>query len=65
MITATVEDGRSPRTLSLDWQMADGRTGSIAAGPWLERFARLNNGEPDPYVYPATNERRRVAETSP
>lgn len=50
VIIATVEDGRSPRTLSLDWQMADGRTGSIAAGPWLERFARLNNGEPDPYL---------------
>jgi len=46
-IIATVEGGRSPRTLSLDWQKADGTTGSIAAGPWLERFARLNNGEPD------------------
>ena len=47
-IIATVESGRSPRTLSLDWVMADGRTGSISAGPRLERWARHNNGEPDP-----------------
>ena len=62
VIIATVEDGRSPRTLSLDWHMADGRTGSIAAGPWLERFARLNNGEPHPYVERARTPGRRVAQ---
>ena len=64
VIIATVEGGRSPRTLSLDWQQADGRTGSIAAGPWLEQFARLNNGEPHPYTDRATHPHRRVAETA-
>ena len=64
VIIAIVEGGRSPRTLSLDWQKADGRTGSIAAGPWLEQFARLNNGEPPPYTERATPPRRRVAETA-
>jgi hypothetical protein len=35
-----VAGGRSPKTLSLDWVKASGETGKIAAGPWLERFAR-------------------------
>src|SRR3990172_4297285 len=35
-IIATVERGRSPRTLSLDWVMSDGSFGSISAGPRLE-----------------------------
>jgi hypothetical protein len=35
-----VAGGRSPKTLSLDWVKAGGETGTIAAGPWLERFAR-------------------------
>ena len=48
VIIATVEGGRSPRTLSLDWNGADGRSGSISAGPRLERWARRNNGEPHP-----------------
>jgi hypothetical protein len=48
-IIETVERGRSPRTLSLDWNGADGKSGSISAGPRLERWARRNNGEPDPY----------------
>jgi len=47
-IIASIDSGRSPRTLSLDWVTADGRTGSISAGPRLERWARHNNGEPDP-----------------
>ena len=42
-IIAAVEGGRSPRTLSLDWLDADGNTGSISAGPRLERWARWNN----------------------
>jgi hypothetical protein len=63
-IIATVEGGRSPRTLSLDWVMADGRTGSISAGPRLERWARFNNGEPDPYSDRASPSPRRVAETA-
>lgn len=49
VIIATVEGGRSPRTLSLDWLGADGRTASISAGPRLERWARYCNGEPTPY----------------
>ena len=51
-IIETVERGRSPRTLSLDWNGADGRSGSISAGPRLERWARRNNGEADPYAKP-------------
>jgi hypothetical protein len=63
VIIAAVEGGRSPRTLSLDWNKADGRRGSISAGPRLERWARHNNGEPEPYPKrrPATPG-RRVAE---
>ena len=44
VIIATVEGGRSPRTLSLDWVAADGRAESISAGPRLEHWARRNNG---------------------
>lgn len=43
----------------------DGRIGSIAAGPWLEVFARLNNGEPQPDTARATHPRRRVADAAP
>ena len=63
VIIKTVEGGRSPRTLALDAILADGRSGSISAGPRLEGFARLNNGEPHPY--PSRGPRhsgRRVAE---
>ena len=49
-IIAAVESGRSPRTLSLDWNGANGRGGRISAGPRLERWARHNNGEPHPYA---------------
>jgi hypothetical protein len=49
VIIATIEAGRSPRTLSLDASFADGRRGSISAGPRLEGWARHNNGEPNPY----------------
>ena len=63
VIIRTIEGGRSPRTLSLDWNGDDGRSGSICAGLGLEGFARANNGEPHPYPshVPATA-RRRVAE---
>ena len=62
-IIATVEGGRSPRTLSLDWNGANGRRGSISAGPRLEGWARLNNGESVPYRIPERRApRRRVAE---
>jgi hypothetical protein len=62
-IIATVEGGRSPRTLSLDWESADGTARSISAGPRLERWARHNNGEPVEYRIPKRSaSRRRVAE---
>jgi hypothetical protein len=64
VIIATVEGGRSPRTLSLDWNGADGRGGSISAGPRLERWARANNGEPVAYSGRARSATgRRVAES--
>ena len=63
VIIATVEGGRSPRTLSLDANLAGGRTYGISAGPRLERWARRNNGEPRPYPSRAPGEAgRRVAE---
>jgi hypothetical protein len=63
VIIATVEGGRSPRTLSLDADFVDGRTASISAGPRLEGFARLNNGGPHPYPSRAPrHSERRVAE---
>ena len=63
VIIATVEGGRSARTLSLDAILADGGSGSISAGPRLEGFARLNNGEPHPYPSRAPRHSgRRVAE---
>ena len=46
VIIATVEAGRSPRTLSLDFQDEAGHWKSVSAGPRLERWARHNNGEP-------------------
>ena len=61
-IIATVEGGRSPRTLSLDWVLADGRSGSISAGPRLARWARYNNGEPHAYENRIAVPARRVAE---
>lgn len=63
VIIATVEGGRSPRTLSLDWNGADGKSGSISAGPRLERWARHNNGERHPYAHRGSRTGgRRVAE---
>ena len=62
VIIATVEGGRSPRTLSLDWNGADGRSGSISAGPRLEGWARRNNGEPLPYRRRPPRTGRWVAE---
>ena len=64
VIIATIEAGRSPRTLSLDWIAGDGASGSISAGPRLEALARVMNGEPHPYPSPTRRESsaRRVAE---
>lgn len=64
VIIATIEGGRSPRTLALDCELADGRTAKVSAGPRLEWFARLNNGEEIAYRRPPVRSRRRVAETS-
>jgi hypothetical protein len=58
-IIAAVEQGRSPRTLSLDWLDTAGRARSISAGPRLEVWARLNNGGRHPYRQRGP---RRVAE---
>ncbi len=64
VIIGTVEGGRSPRTLSLDWNAADGRSGSISAGPRLEGWARRNNGEPFEYSRAQVpTSRRRIAES--
>ena len=62
VIIEAIEGGRSPRTLSLDWVDADGNTGSISAGPRLEAFARLNNGEPHPNWRRSPFPLHRVAE---
>ena len=63
VIIATIEGGRSPRTLSLDWNGADGRSGRISAGTRLEGWARRNNGEPRTYQIRAPRHSgRRVAE---
>ena len=48
IVIATVEGGRSPRTLSLDMVDINGCTMIVSAGPRLERFARLANGGPHP-----------------
>ncbi len=62
-IIAAIESGRSPRTLSFDAIGAAGQRWHMAAGPFLERFARLNNGEPHPYPSPKRSPvARRVAE---
>jgi len=49
VIITTVEGGRSPRTLAFDALLSDGRVVLVSAGPRLERWARYNNGEPNPY----------------
>jgi hypothetical protein len=61
-IIATVEAGRSPRTLSLDWNGVNGKGESISAGPSLLRWARLNNGGPHPNELRGRASGRRVAE---
>lgn len=64
VIIATVEGGRSPRTLSLDWNGANGKSGKISAGPRLLRFARHCNAEEVAYPRPGPRrDARRVAES--
>jgi len=62
VIIATIESGRSPRTLALDAIFTDGRVGLVSAGPRIEMWARHNNGEPNPYADLWAPSRRRVAE---
>ena len=47
-IIASVEGGRSPRTLSLDMLDIAGCPQTVSAGPRLERLARLADGGPHP-----------------
>ena len=65
VIIATVEAGRSPRTLALDAIFADGVTAKVSAGPRLEMWARHNNGEPNPYADLWTAAWGRVAGSPP
>lgn len=62
VIIATIEVGRSPRTLALDAIHLDGTTGLVSAGPRLGTWARHNNGEPNPYGDLWAAMPRRVAE---
>ena len=62
VIIATIEGGRSPRTLALDAIHVDGTSGLVSAGPRLEMWARHNNGEPNPYGDLWAAAPRRVAE---
>jgi hypothetical protein len=62
VIIATVEDGRSPRTLALDAILTNGRITLVSAGPRMEMWARHNNGEPNPYAERPSVPGRRVAE---
>lgn len=64
VIIATVDGGRSPRTLSLDWNGVNGKGGKISAGPRLEHWARHNNGEVREYAIRTPRPTgRRVAES--
>jgi hypothetical protein len=62
VIIATIEGGRSPRTLAMDAILADGRVALVSAGPRIEMFARHGNGEPNPYGDLWALAPRRVAE---
>ncbi|MEK6720829.1 MAG: hypothetical protein AABZ33_09190 [Chloroflexota bacterium] len=62
VIIATIEGGRSPRTLAFDVILADGWAGLVSAGLRIEMWARHNNGEPNPYADLWAAAPRRVAE---
>ena len=63
VIIATIEGGRSPRTLAFDSIHVDGSTGLVSAGPRIEMWARHGNGEANPYgdrwASPTPSRRRR------
>lgn len=62
VIIATIEGGRSPRTLALDAILTDGTVIMVSAGPRLEMWARWNNGEPNRYSDAWGSPARRIAE---
>jgi hypothetical protein len=62
VIIATIEAGRSPRTLAFDAVLSDGRATLVSAGPRLEMWARHSNGEPNPYSERWAAEALHVAE---
>jgi hypothetical protein len=62
VIIATIDGGRSPRTLALDALHIDGSAGLVSAGPRIEMWARFNNGEPNPYADLWAAAPRRIAE---
>ena len=62
VIIATIEGGRSPRTLALDAILTDGTVVMVSAGPRLEMWARWNNGEPSRYADLWASPTRRIAE---
>jgi hypothetical protein len=45
-VVAAVDDGRSSRTLVLDWHAADGKAGRVSSGATLEFLARSSLGLP-------------------
>ena len=62
VIIATIEGGRSPRTLAMDAILTNGTVVMVSAGPRIEMWARYNNGEPNPYGDLWASVSRRVAE---
>ena len=62
VIIATIERGRSPRTLALDAILTEGTVLMVSAGPRLEMWARWSNGEPSRYADLWAVSTRRVAE---
>lgn len=63
VIIATIEAGRSPRTLALDAILTDGTAVMVSAGQRIEMWARYNNGEANPYS-DLWAPSRRVAESA-
>ena len=63
VIIATIERGRSARTLAFDVIRADGRVSLVSAGPRLEMWARHNDGAPNPYGDLWAVPERRVTES--
>jgi hypothetical protein len=54
-VVAAIDGGRSPRTLVLDWQAADGSQTRLSAGVTLEYLARRALGMPAEHLRPRTD----------